>query len=325
MRLMGDCSAQVTAAEGGAASGVQRYSAFGEVRSRGGEMPTVYQYTGQLSQMEEVGLYHYGARWFDPAGAHFTQADTLIPELYNPLDVDRYAYGRGNPLKYTDPTGHMVACEYGDECEHLAPSTKTVLTANYYVEYLKAQGITLSGEIFVEDARTFFTAFQKINGALHWKFAEFVGPVTINFKYITTGKYGGEWQGNKTINFWGTNAGQLPEINIFHEFGHLIEQDVLRGKPGAELESNSFYDSYGNFVMGLRNGSYDRQTCWGYNSGCNVNNPWNFEQHPRSWEPDGNTGGEEFADMFLNYVAGSIDMMSGPGLTRFNFMTKWLP
>nr|GAP19136.1 hypothetical protein LSAC_03035 [Levilinea saccharolytica] len=47
---------------GGAASGVQRYSTFGEVRSRGGEMPTAYQYTGQLSQMEQVGLYHYGAR-----------------------------------------------------------------------------------------------------------------------------------------------------------------------------------------------------------------------------------------------------------------------
>ncbi len=101
-------SAQVTAAEGGAASGVQRYSAFGEVRSRGGEMPTVYQYTGQLSQMEQVGLYHYGARWFDPAGAHFTQADTLVPEPQDVPDWDRYAYGRGNPLKYTDPTGHMV-------------------------------------------------------------------------------------------------------------------------------------------------------------------------------------------------------------------------
>ncbi len=119
---MGNCtaltdhlgSAQVTAAEGGAASGVQRYSAFGGVRSRGGEMPTAYQYTGQLSQMEQVGLYHYGARWFDPAGAHFTQADTLIPNMYNPLDVDRYAYGRGNPLKYTDPTGHMVACDKDD-------------------------------------------------------------------------------------------------------------------------------------------------------------------------------------------------------------------
>ncbi|GAP18549.1 protein containing RHS repeat-associated core domain [Levilinea saccharolytica] len=72
---------------GGAASGVQQTTAFGEVRSRGGEMPTAYQYTGQLSQMEEVGLYHYGARWFDPAGAHFTQADTLVPEPQDVLDM----------------------------------------------------------------------------------------------------------------------------------------------------------------------------------------------------------------------------------------------
>ena len=124
-------SAQVTAAEGGAASGVQRYTAFGEVRSRGGEMPTAYQYTGQLSQMEQVGLYHYRARWFDPAGAHFTQADTLIPDLYNPLDWDRYAYGRGNPLKYTDPTGHMQVCADGDEgggCGSSSP--KSLLALN---------------------------------------------------------------------------------------------------------------------------------------------------------------------------------------------------
>jgi len=107
-------SAQVTAAEGGAASGVQRYSAFGEVRSRGGEMPTAYQYTGQLSQMEQVGLYHYGARWFDPAGAHFTQADTLVPNPINALDWDRYSYARNNPIKYTDPTGHAVACMNDD-------------------------------------------------------------------------------------------------------------------------------------------------------------------------------------------------------------------
>ncbi|WP_160318372.1 RHS repeat-associated core domain-containing protein [Levilinea saccharolytica] len=122
MSPMGNCtvltdhlgSAQVTAAEGGAASGVQRYTAFGEVRSRGGEMPTAYQYTGQLSQMEQVGLYHYGARWFDPAGAHFTQADTLVPNPINALDWDRYSYARNNPIKYTDPTGHAVACMNDD-------------------------------------------------------------------------------------------------------------------------------------------------------------------------------------------------------------------
>jgi len=163
-----------------------------------------------------------------------------------------------------------------------------------------------------------------MDASLHGRFKEFVGPVTFNFKYVTDGHYGGEWIGNRTINFYATNPGQLPEINIFHEMGHLIEKDILGGRPSAELESNTFYDSNNTFVMGVRDGSYDRQTCWGYGPGCRADNPWIFEQHPRSWEPDGNTGDEEFADMYLNYTAGTIDITSAPGITRFNFMSRWL-
>ena len=48
----------------------------------------------------------YGARWYDPSIGHFLQADTIIPNPWNPLDFDRYAYGRYNPLRYTDPSGH---------------------------------------------------------------------------------------------------------------------------------------------------------------------------------------------------------------------------
>lgn len=38
----------------------------------------------------------------------FNQPDTLIPDTYNTLDWNRYSYARYNPLRYTDPTGHMV-------------------------------------------------------------------------------------------------------------------------------------------------------------------------------------------------------------------------
>jgi hypothetical protein len=44
----------------------------------------------------------------DPALGRFAQADTLVPEPGNPLAWDRYAYVKNNPVRYSDPTGHMI-------------------------------------------------------------------------------------------------------------------------------------------------------------------------------------------------------------------------
>jgi len=53
-------------------------------------------------------LYDYGARFYDPALGRFISADTVVPGAGNPQALNRYAYVRNNPLRYTDPTGHMV-------------------------------------------------------------------------------------------------------------------------------------------------------------------------------------------------------------------------
>ncbi|MBT3391595.1 MAG: RHS repeat-associated core domain-containing protein [Chloroflexi bacterium] len=50
---------------------------------------------------------NYNARFYSPRIMRFTQPDTIIPDLSNPQSLNRYSYTYNNPVKYTDPTGHI--------------------------------------------------------------------------------------------------------------------------------------------------------------------------------------------------------------------------
>ncbi len=60
-----------------------------------------------------TGLYNYDARLYDPVLGQFVMADTLLPDVFDPQQLNRYAYVRNNPLKYTDPTGHHLGGSMG--------------------------------------------------------------------------------------------------------------------------------------------------------------------------------------------------------------------
>jgi hypothetical protein len=55
-----------------------------------------------------MGLMDYKARFYSPLLRRFVQPDTIVPDLNNPQDWNRYAYTRNNPVKYTDSTGHFI-------------------------------------------------------------------------------------------------------------------------------------------------------------------------------------------------------------------------
>ena len=79
-----------------------RYYPFGEFREGGNER---YAYTGK-ERDRLTDFYYYEARYYNPGFVHFTQADTIVPNLYDPQNLNRYAYVRNNPLKLIDPSGH---------------------------------------------------------------------------------------------------------------------------------------------------------------------------------------------------------------------------
>jgi len=120
--LLGDHlgSSSVTTNASGVKTASALYKAFGETRYSSGALGTDYKFTGQREQAE-LGLYFYGARWFDPSIGRFISPDTIVPTQTQGTQAwDRYAYVNNNPVRYTDPTGHDITGWCGNVCSGAA-------------------------------------------------------------------------------------------------------------------------------------------------------------------------------------------------------------
>jgi RHS repeat-associated protein len=80
------------------------YEPFGELSESSDER---YTYTGHESDSETDNLY-MKARYYDSEIGKFMQPDNIIGDIYNPQDLNKYAYVRNNPYKYTDPNGEWL-------------------------------------------------------------------------------------------------------------------------------------------------------------------------------------------------------------------------
>jgi RHS repeat-associated protein len=93
------------------------YFPFGSYRERsdyGSTFPDVnYTFTGQEDD-DEVGLYNYKARLYDPVLGRFISADSVVPDWTDLQSLNRYSYCLNNPVKYVDPTGHAYGLSGSD-------------------------------------------------------------------------------------------------------------------------------------------------------------------------------------------------------------------
>ena len=98
-----------------------RYKPWGEPRNgdHQGDTPTDFRFTGQ-SLDSGLGLYYYGARWYDSMLGRFLSPDSIIPDPGSPSSWDRYSYTFNRPTVLIDPTGHK-ACDAEFGCSDVAP------------------------------------------------------------------------------------------------------------------------------------------------------------------------------------------------------------
>ena len=123
-------SASIVTDASGTIVGEDRFYPYGETRFTTGTMYTDQLFTGQR-EITGLGIYHYGARFYSPKLGRFLSPDTIVQSYANPQTLNRYSYVLGNPLRYTDPTGHTVACDpYEGDCEHEDSGSSNSNTGN---------------------------------------------------------------------------------------------------------------------------------------------------------------------------------------------------
>ena len=180
--LLGDHlgSTAVTALASGAFDTGTRYYPWGTVRWSSGASPTDYMFTGQQN-VASIGLYFYNARFYDAALGRFVQADTIIPSPGLSVAWDRYAYVANNPIKYTDPSGHL-ACNAPNvadgDCSEKSWATLPGLIASF--------GINLGEGFSLGEMWEILTALRAIGMAFSEVMEDHPDPTTA-FRTVFSG------------------------------------------------------------------------------------------------------------------------------------------
>ena len=89
-----------------------------------------YKYTGQ-KEVVSIGLYYYGARYYDPSIGRFITEDIYPGEMENPQSQNLYVYVMNNPLRYIDPTGNSAENALGYTPDFIISYNNTELVFSF--------------------------------------------------------------------------------------------------------------------------------------------------------------------------------------------------
>ena len=245
---------------------------------------------------------YYNARWYDPALGRFAQADSIVPPGVQGLD--RYAYVNNNPMRYTDPTGHMCR-EDGKGCESGGKKESAGYTAQWLRLTIKNNYFWKVDSGFSEDELNAIYQTGKdieafVNKLVNGSGREWMIHALGNTNIVRGGwndPHGEAWPRifGTTIklgNTWLSNSAWDSNQLLAHEFGHVWDMNTgnilgIGGGPADEL----------NYAMG---GKAYLSPCRWCTGKPDPNNP------PGLWTVNGGYGNESVNDYFAEAFSWSV-------------------
>ena len=108
-------------------------------------------YTGH-EHLDHLGIVHMNGRVYDPVLGRFLSPDPIVQAPYDTQGLNRYAYVRNNPMRYTDPSGfcfngHPAADRQAEECmwrnlENVIITASRWLSDTGWIDRLAMEGLT---------------------------------------------------------------------------------------------------------------------------------------------------------------------------------------
>ena len=266
----------------------------------------------------------------------FVSADSMIPEPGNPLAWDRYLYALGNPLKYTDPSGHEVCDEEGNCLD--GGKYRKVNGQTQVDWWAKIYGIKFSKNWTNQNKISVLSTVIRVgykfadtlnNGMTAWgAFRGVYGTLTFALSSETQ-EYWAQYGGG-TITYY-AGAQQWATLTA-HELGHAFNARIANNSgttPYNTLFNQGIWLDDGRQLAGYMRGhtvSGTGFTCNGQKCVDSEGNPIPANHYWRQNDGFGFshskdlTANEDFADMFGNWAVGSFPN-DDAGVARLNFMT----
>lgn len=211
-----------------------RYFPYGDNRIAEGTSPNAFKYTDQ-EQDSEIGLYYYGARYYDPVIGRFISNDPLqrnIGQMLRLGELNGYRYVLNNPVKYVDPTGYYPVQKQISEIKKGSELT------NYIHDFYDSNYNTLTEQLheFRNDLRSKGTMNNR------YVYTNLAGYVDLKHFFEAADK-------TSTYGYWGTIMG-----------GYAVEEKQwFDGNSSAwsfeDLTSNTLGAYFGAYYM--NNGEFE--------------------------------------------------------------------